>query len=603
MPGLSSERLGEAIAALGLEFKLDAATCWCAQSDGGALSAAGIHHGAAAAPRRYLAREQRTITLFDGLPVDPQGRHAAHDAAAIADGWSGWARDLEGQFCAARIDLRRERAELLLDSFGLVPVFLARRHGGVLASNSVHAIRSLLDLDTPDPLGVSTMVGLGWAWRDHTLLSDVGTLAGGAVHELHEGGVTTRVHFGPQSIERRGASATGGDEAGNDLADKLADELAEYMATLTQSAVAAIEPVRCALTAGRDSRLLLALLRDREVVADYYTIGRPGEVDVAYAQGLAASFGLPHRLLVPREDDPQLDWTQMAAHFMVQNDGMSSLGQLADYLEFTSLPAQLGVKLVGIGGEIGRAGPGDMAITLANVPLLGHLSGLQRRALSMKADAYRGLMTVLAQELLDRAVSRFCEDRQAEGWHANELGDLFYPFERMAGWGAAAPRRAAPADDLFTPYCSRRYTEYCLALSPTQRYVELPYHRLMGRLSPELLNHPFASPLLPPRPHRAGWRATRRLAQVVGGRVLPRLHRGAGEEDLDSWPFVYEWFERHIDLMRELFAHDGSPLWQFVARERVNELVHGTAAGRRSQIEGLLRVATVFWYFHGPAPL
>jgi asparagine synthase (glutamine-hydrolysing) len=588
LPNVSSERLAAAVGEVGRRSRLDSATAWRVDSDGGSLAAAGVHHGAVAAPRRYVSRDGATITLFDGLPVDHAG-HRAHDAAELARGWELWARDLEGQFCAARIDLERERAELLLDSFGLMPVFLMREGGGALASNSVQVIRTLLKPSAPDPLGVSTMLGLGWASRRHTLLRDVRALAGGATHVLESGRIGTRIHFGPADIDRRAG------------ADTSADELAQYMATLTESAVRDIEPVRCAITAGRDSRLLLALLRARGLAGDYYTIGRPEDADVVWARALAERFGFPHRLLVPEEDDPQLDWTRMAAEFIAQTDGLSNLGQLIDYLEFASAPESIGVKLWGIGAEIGRAGPGDTPITAANMPLLGHSLAIQRRVLAMKADAYRNLMTADAQQILDQSVDRFAADRRAEGWHVNEIADLFFTFERVGCHGATGPRRAAAADDLFSPYCSRRYAEYCLALSPAERYVELPYHRLLSRLAPELYDYPFEVPLRPAQSWRAGPRAARKLARVAAARA--GLGGSGAEADAGArLPFAGEWFEQRLELMRELFAHEDSPLWDFVARERVHALLAADPEERRPQLDGLLRAATAFWYFHGARP-
>jgi asparagine synthase (glutamine-hydrolysing) len=583
-PELSSERLAQAVGEVGRQFRLDPTTAWRADSEGGSLTAAGIHHGAAAAPRRYLSRDGQTITLFDGLPVDPEARRCAHDAAELAHGWEAWVRDLEGQFCAARIDLQRERVELLLDTFGLVPVFLLRRGAGGLASNSVQVIRSLLGPTAPDPLGVSSMLGLGWASRRHTLLRDIRALAGGALHVIEDGRLCTRIHFGPANIDRDAGAATS------------AEELTEYMGTLTESAVRGIEPIRCAITAGRDSRLLLALLRDRGVTADYYTTGWPDDSDVLCGQALARRFDFPHRVLVP-DEDPALDLTQTAVGFISQTDGLSSLGQLLDYLEFTSTPEHLGVKLWGTGSEIGRT-TGDPPMAAANVPLLGHLSMLQVRVLRMKADAHRKLMTAQAQSVLDQSIDGFFADRGAEGWHTNEIPDLFFTFERVGCHGATGPRRAARADDLFSPYCTRRYVEYCLALSPAERYVELPYHQLLSRLSPELLDYPFEDPLRSPQPWRAGGRAICDLARVAGARF------GLGSPGGDAagagrTPFAYAWFEHRLDLMRELFAHDDSPLWELVCREHVHALLRADPDRRRLQLEGLLRAATVFWYFHG----
>jgi asparagine synthase (glutamine-hydrolysing) len=591
MPRLSAARLAKAVGEIGREFDLDPATAWEIGSAGGGASAAGVHHGSVAAPRRYLARDGLTVTLFDGLPVDPSGRHAAHDAAEIARGWNDWVGDLEGQFCAARIDLERERVELLLDTFGLMPVFVARREGGVLASNSVGVIRSLLELNAPDPLGVSSMVGLGWAASRHTLLRDVMALCGGARHEIRDGRVVTHTHFGPQHIAPRSKVRL---SARGNVA-----ELADYMATLTQSAARGIEPVRCAVTAGRDSRLVLALVRARDIAAECYTIGPPDDPDVIWGRELARRSHLSHEVLVPQADAGH-DWTRLASRLIAQTDGLSDFRQLIDYLHPEGSRG-LGVRMSGLGGEIGRNGPYDNTITAANVPLLGHLAGLQRRVLRMKADAFRGLMTPAAQAVLDRNTDRFFDERLAEGWHANEIADLFFAFERVGCHGATAPRRAAAVDDLFSPYCTRRYTEYCLTMSPADRYVELPYHQLLGRLSPELAAIPFEEPLPAPRPRRAGLRAIRRVAIVGADRagIAGRARRAAGA---DESPFLAEWLEQRLDLMGDLFAHDGSPLWDFVSRDAVHALMQAGPRERGTRLVGLLRVATAFWYFHGPAP-
>jgi hypothetical protein len=67
-------------------------------------------------------------------------------------------------------------------------------------------------------------------------------------------------------------------------------------------------------------------------------------------------------------------------------------------------------------------------------------------------------------------------------------------------------------------------------------------------------------------------------------------------------PFAFEWFERSLDSIRPLFEVEDSPLWQFVERRRVRELLAAEPQARAGRLDGLLRAATVFWYFHGPEP-
>jgi hypothetical protein len=230
------------------------------------------------------------------------------------------------------------------------------------------------------------------------------------------------------------------------------------------------------------------------------------------------------------------------------------------------------------------------------VPLLGSSLRMQERLLAMKADAYRPLMTAQAQVLLDRSIADFAAARLAEGWRVNEIAELFFVFERVGCHGAAGPRRAAARDDLFSPFCSRTYAEYCLSLTPAQRYVELPYHQLLSRASPELYSFPFEVPLRRPWPPMSAPRALRRLGRVALGR---RIAGGAPPADAHV-PFVFEWFEQHLEEVDDLFAQPASELWELIDRDRVRALLHGTRAERYPHLEGLLRAATVAWYFHGP---
>ena len=577
--------LTEVIRRVGESFGLDPRTAWQARSEGGAVAAAGLHHGASAAPRRYLHRDEAALTLFDGLPVDPSCGHDAHDAAQLAAGWENWAGALEGQFCAVRIDLSDETVQARTDTFGLLPVFAMKRGSATLVSNSVQAIRELLAPTELDPIGISTMVGFGWASARHTLLADVRALPGGSTHTISARGIATRTSFGPGQVDREAERGTS------------AGELAEDMAAMIASGVQGIEPLRCAVTAGRDSRLLLAFARNRGLDADYYTIGRDTDEDVIWARTLAEHFGFEHRTVLA-EHDVDIDWTAAAGRFLAQTDGLSNFGQLLDYAEQGAAAERIGVKLWGIGSEIGRVGQTDTAISASALPLIGRSLRLQEKVLNMKADAYRGVMTADAQAVLDRSVTDFAAARVQEGWRANEIAELFFIFERVACHGSAGPRRAAAADDLFSPFCSRRYTEYCLGRPAGERFVERPYIDLLSRMSPELHTFPFMVPLKPAVPWMRVPRATLRLS----GQVARRLKREGASIELENGrqPFVFEWFEQHLDVIDDLFAPSDSRLWDLIDRPRIRALLHAGPEERYPHLEPLLRAASVVWYFNGP---
>jgi len=594
---LSEGVLGEALERVGVDFALDRGTRWEARSPAGAISAAGVHHPLErCAPRRYVSRSAGAVTWFDGLPVSGDGSFLACDAGALGLHWRSLAGALEGQFNAAHLDLENETVEVLLDSLATVPVYYAREGGGVLVSNSIAVITSLLGLRAPDPLGVSSFLGLGWAASDRVLTSGVRLLCGGARHAIgHDGSIRTDRAFGPESIPSHADAPVS------------ASALAERLTELTRNAVHPIERVGCAITAGRDSRVLMALLQAAGEDALYFTGGGPHDPDVVIASEITTRLGLRHEVVSHDPLSATFDWTDAAARFMRQNDGLSSLLQLPDYIELGSTDEPLGVKLGGVGGEIGRAGTGQLTAIATNVPILSRSVAAQRKLLAMKSRNDGGLMTPAATEELARYLDEFRVARLDEGWRPAELQEAFYTFERVGRWGATGTRRVSATDDGFSPLCLRPFIEYCFSLKSSERYIEAVPYRLLAALSPTLLAHRFETPLPRQQPWLAPILATGELARAIYTRAASRWPTRRSTERSEaveasptpSYPFQHAWFEDRLQLMRELFSTPSSDLWSYISRPKLEALLDGSETERTQHQEQLLRATTVFWHFHG----
>jgi asparagine synthase (glutamine-hydrolysing) len=594
---LDEQALRDGLRTLAADFALDGESAWSVRSRDGRLLAAGVHHAAElSGARRYTSLTESRATWFDGLPVHAEGRLDAHDAAALAAGWSSLEETLEGQFSAVDFDLDAGRVELHTDTLGMSQVFWARAGSGVLVSNSATLIASLLELRAPDPLGASSFLGLGWPVGTHTTTRDLNVLPGGARHTLLEGQLRTRRSFGPAQLASSHRQAL---QAPLDLAGDLT--------RLTAGAVHGVGPVRCALTGGKDSRVVAALVQAtgaEEIL--YYTNGEEDVEDVIIARELARKFGLRHEVTRPDALSGTVDWTHAATVFMRQNDGLVSLLQLPDYIDLDHHSGPLGVKLWGMGGEIGRAGTGALMATATTVPLLRRSLRLQRRLLAMKVHDVARLMTAEASAEVNRYLADFESQRLQEGWRPQQLQEAFYTFERIGRWGATGPRRAASADDIFTPFCSRPFIAYCFSLSPGERYLEAAHHRLLSELSPTLREHRLEIPFETQHPRLAPVLVARRLLRQVG--VWSSRLRGTRGEDPSAartiepeYPFQHDWFEQRLGLMRELFAAaPSSDLWNFVSRPRVEELLAGSGSDRAPHQDELLRATTLFWHFHGP---
>jgi hypothetical protein len=597
--GLTELELQGALVALGEDFALDPRTAWSARSADGRVIAAGVHHAAElCASRRYTSISSTRATWFDGLPVHADGALEAHDAGALAANWDSLERTLEGQFSAVHFDLAAARVEVQTDTLGMSQVFWAPRGEGGLISNSATLIATLLGLDEPDPLGASTFLGLGWPVGTHTTTRELGVLPGGARHVLNGTGLQSRRSFGPgeliEQAQRRPEPAA-----------RLAADLTRQMAGVVRG----VGPVYCALTAGKDTRVVTALLHatgQDDVL--YYTNGGEDVEDVIVARELASRFGLRHEVYRPDPASATIDWTRAAALFMRQNDGLVSLHQLPDYVDLDGPPQPLGVKLWGMGGEIGRAGTGALMATGTTVPLVRRSGRLQHKLLALKVRNAARLMSDEALAQVDGYLRDYQRERLQEGWPEQQVQDAFYTFERIGRWGATGPRRAAGRDDIFTPFCSRSFIDYCFSLSAGERYLEAAHYRLLSELSPTLRDHRLSVPFQAQQPWLAPVLATGRLLRALRELAMRRMHARSGtslaaQPIAPEYPFPHVWLEQRLGLVREMFAsHPSSQLWSFMSRTRVEELLGGEESQRARHQEELLRAITLFWHFHGPRP-
>jgi hypothetical protein len=588
--GVTEQSLLEGVQAAGSAFpSFGDGEPWSATSRSGNVVVAAVHHPEQlVGPRRYRARVDDVAVAFDGLPVHRSGAWRGHDAEALLAHWQELPDALEGQFTALRVDLATDDVVLLTDSFGIAPLYALKAGDGYVVANSVEALRLAGGLDAPSPLGVSSFAALGWPAGDTTLVSGVRALAGGHEYRLSRNGLVEVPYLTPGTVA---ASARSGLRIST---DQIVRELLE----LTTSAVSAGIPTRCGLTAGRDTRVLLALLRATGAGrVEYYTGGSDGQPDVDGARLLARELGLEHEVRSLDVLDAA-DWRTLTGMFVSQTDGMSTLMQIADYHDQLSAPETLGLKVPGLGGEFGRCGVGPVPYA-TNVPLFAFSSRLQSRLISEWTRTFRGLWTADALDQVGRYVTGFVADRRAEGWKVREVSEAYYVFDRVSRWGSTSTRRIAGAEDVFSPFCSRAFVTYCFSLTPEERYVEASHYRLLSALSPRLRDLPFAKPWRRQSRARVPFEATFDLAKMALDKSQ-RFQRRSGESAPAPPPYWAKWFDAHADEHLELcMSVPDSALWSWIDRSAVERAFRAEPPARARVREGLARVATLFWYFHG----
>lgn len=559
---------------------------------------AAIHSPAAAlGPRRYIAQQAGQALLYSGFPVQPTGAFPAFQADSLLAHWDELADTIEGQFVLVRAGQDPPRLDVVTDFIGMEQIYVARREDRWLISNSVQLIERILGPGPLDPLGTSLFLGIGWVGADRTLRQDVRVIPGGQHWTWRDAG---------REPERRStfplASLAG---PGGHSPDQAAmQRLAETLTGLCRSAVQPFDHVECPITAGRDARLLVGLLRAAGQPARYYTSGNPDSADVRTGRQIAELYGLPHRVDAISSPDVLEKWDSLARRYVQRYDGMSSLWQMADVLTMPDSVERLSLTLWGAGGEIARGFYYQPELFLA----VRDLAGIQAYLVNKLLGRRGRLMTGEAKALVAGYLKDFAAQQMRQGFRPQDVPDLFYTFQRVGRWAGHNARKTAPVCDHFTPYGSRAWLRATFALSPIQRYSEPLHYHLIRLLAPELHGLPFdkgawhrQQPLLNLLELAAeSWSIALRgrLRDLAPATLLGHRRQRAAAGKTVKMLDHSSWLEGRREEIRQVcLDRPTSPLWDYVDKMEFERLMAPATppAERSRQSDILLVVATLFY--------
>jgi asparagine synthase (glutamine-hydrolysing) len=355
------------------------------------------------------------------LPVCPHGAFSAHRAEALAEHWNELQSQLDGQYFTARLTDSPPSLEIQTDLLGMEQVYYAREGSGWVLSNSVQLIEKVLGAPKPlDPLGVSLFLSIGWAGADRTLRRDIRAIPAAQRWTWQAGSESPTCRtYAPMSSWL--ANSRG--ERLDTVVDRLSGELRELCHAVSNG----FGVMECPLTAGRDSRLLAALLTHEQLPAHYYTSGSPASTDVTIGQSIAKHYNLPHRLNALTTENVVSDWDVASRQYVARNDALSSLWQLASTLTMPQQIEQLQVTLWGIGGEIARGFYYEPELFLPGRSLVGARSVLTSKL--MLRDG--GLLRPEARSMSEAYIHEFVEHTAADGSSPVDALDLFYAYQRV----------------------------------------------------------------------------------------------------------------------------------------------------------------------------
>jgi hypothetical protein len=459
--------------------------------------AAWIAHG----DEYVYAGDDGEIAMYSGRPISTSGNPL--DARFWLD-----PHDVDGRYVGVRVV--GGEVTVFADPLGAYPVY-RRRDGAV--SNNAFALRedSSMRMDV-----LASLLGGGWS------------LSGDPVWEGVE-----RIRVEPPAVG-------GGDFDPDRAADILVD-------TVRALADWPGRPSVVPVTAGRDSRLVLAAALGAGIEFETTTGGEPGHPDVEIGQQLARVAGVPWK---PIEDDPygsvESDWRRAAELLWLTTSGTASLGDAAGF-PHGPRPGPLPLWHSGQGGEIARHyyGTGDGDADLLYRRYVGRRPG---RAELLNDDGER---------LLREQVRAFARETRPE-----DMRDLFYLHVRMGTWAGPTHGSVEFVRDTTAPLWSKR-------LLPDLWAGRGRFHdEVLRRLAPQLVDVPYERTPSLARKAVAALRRRLRPPDDPFTRILPEIREA-------------------------VLAQPQHVAWQVLNRDRVEQLLASAPPDTMSRYY-VWRLATVF---------
>ena len=580
--------------------QLDSETTW-RYGEGGTVFAAGMHTAfKVASPRRYVWSSGNQITFYDGCIIDRNGSFSAHDAQMLCSNWERLPDVLEGQFVAVRFIDNPPCIEVMTDPLGMEQVYYICRGDMWLVSNSVNLISRISKASALDSLGLSLFLSIGWVGGDRTLKHDIRVIPGGQRWIWQQGNAEPeqKPYFSPSGLTHQRERVLRKADV-----ERLAEELKETCHILAKN----YGDLKCALTGGRDSRLLASVLIGAGIPANYYTSGAPSSADVEIGTHIAKTFNLPHTVNYQTANNVLNEWESACWRLINQHDGMISLWQIADVLGNPSHIEHLNVNMWGIGGEIARGFYSEPEIFVFRYGKEAMQQFLIKR---LKFEqAHDSLISRKVLILTKSYLQRFVERAIDEGIPPLDVPDVFYMHDRVRRWAGSNARKGISTGDRFSLLCTRSFVQAAFTIPALHRYSESLHYELIKLLVPELHSVPF---------EKGPWRSQqpiinliyRTVAQKILAPSLKRTLRRVirrrvtllkSNKNSSEIP-VFDrtaWLESKLAWIRELcLDQPDSELWDFVDKPTFERITSATVSqlDRRPHVHRLYDVATLFYY-------
>jgi asparagine synthase (glutamine-hydrolysing) len=431
----------------------------------------------------------------------------------------GFVGRLEGEFCLALIDPRRNRLLLATDALGSHPIYWRLDDNGLSFSSDLSAVLRATSAARLDLRAVADYLTLGVVLGDKTLAAGVQLLDPGTVlvYDLRDRGATLHPYVHLASLF---------EEKATDHASYLEAVGAAFQESVSR-ALDTSQPIGLSLSGGLDSRAILSAINGRTSALRTYTLGVAGCADQVIAAQLSRIAGTQHRYF-ELDQTYQRDFLPNMAEMVSLTDGMYLSHGLTEMLALRFLSqTDIGVLLRGHGGELAKA---HLAWPLHTDARVYELASAEELIPYLSARAnYVAPDLPLAQILTPEAHAR-AGDGASESFAVALAGTRLSPAECCSY--------------LYLRELNRRFTIPSIELFRSRVEVRLPY-----------LNLRFLKVLLAAPPK---WRDSTEIHRTLTASGLPSLLKVRNSNTgaaADAGPRVEFALDKLNSLLKRLNIH------------------------------------------------
>lgn len=456
-----------------------------------------------------VARDEssRTWLVFDGELYERQqlieslGRETKAAVKSDADlclrlllsEGEGFVRRLNGQFNLAVYNEVDDILSIATDRFGYRPLFFAHRGSRFLFATGMKAILAVLDgAPAIDGVGLLQSMRAGWPLGDRTWIDGIRVAAPGSWLRITAAGVAQDRYFRLRFEAAPRATPT--------------PEYAEGFGATLRRAVGArmstAERVGIPLSGGLDSRALLLSTQPSSRPAITYTFGRDGSYDVVYARQLARVANVRHRQY--RYEAGYLGRALPAVVW--STEGLSAFAEAT----FTSVAFHDRIREDADVLLYGHCGD---SLTGAHLPISAVLRRSRARLIERLLRQYNRvaeapLRRVFNPEFYRRHVRDLPAAMEAtfaeiEGERIADVLDVWDMENRQRRGTFSSNAVDRSRFEVRAPFLDNDVVDYLRRAPLSLRLLQLGYKQMLGRLSPEAADVPWAY---------TGWRLQPTLA-------------------------------------------------------------------------------------------